>query len=180
MTVVIAPSRCLRCLLGCFGASLLAAACAVGFPASAGFVAGPVVAAVLLFAGACVLHVAARPATVHRIDISGPGQLRLTVQQGMRPDKNGALPVRLLPGSTLWPRLMLLCLETTGDGGAGAGPEGAHDARTPHRSARRRAARRDVAVLPDSVPPEAFRALAVALGTGAAASGVSSMEHKIL
>lgn len=161
VTVVIAPSRRLRCLLACFGASQLAAACAVGLPASAGFTGGPLVAAALLFAGACVLHAALRYATVHRIDISGPGQLRLTVQQGVRQDKHRVLPARLLPGSTLWPRLLLLRLQTAGDGQACA-------------------IRRDIAVLPDSLPPEAFRALAVALGTGAQPVAASPVEHKIL
>jgi hypothetical protein len=37
-----------------------------------------------------------------------------------------------------------------------------------------------VEVLPDSVPPEAFRALAVALGAGGGRAGASSTGHKIL
>jgi toxin CptA len=41
---------------------------------------------------------------VRRLDISGVGQLRLTVYQ-----ENGA-PLRLLEGSTLWPGLLLLRL----------------------------------------------------------------------
>jgi len=164
MTVVIAPSRRLRILLVGFGASLLAAACAVGLSASAGFSAGAAVALALLFAGVCVTHAALRPAMVHRIDISGPGQLRLTVQQGVRPDKSMALPARLLSGSTLWPRLLLLRLETVGAGAAGPAV----------RSVCR------VLVLPDSLPPEAFRALAVALGAGSGAAAVSSTGHKIL
>lgn len=165
LTVVIAPSRCLRCLLAGFGASLLAAACAVGFAASPAFAAAPCVAAALLFAAACVLHAALRPAMVHRIDISGPGQLRLTVQQGMRQNKCEGMPARLAAGSTLWPRMLMLCLERLE--GEGVGP-----ART--------SARTSVAVLPDSLPPEAFRALVVALGAGVGAAGVSSTEHKIL
>ena len=164
LTVVIAPSRCLRCLLAGFGASLLAAACAVGFAASPAFAAAPCVAAALLFAAACVLHAALRPAMVHRIDISGPGQLRLTVQQGMRQNKCEGMPARLAAGSTLWPRMLMLCLERPGGGGVGT--------RAPVRTS--------VAVLPDSLPPEAFRALVVALGAGVGTAGVSSTEHKIL
>ncbi len=161
MTAVIAPSRRLRCLLACFGALLLAAAAAVaGLPTPAGFAAAfaarPAVALALLFAGVCVAHAALRPATVHRIDISGPGQLRLTVQQGVRTDKSSALPARLLPGSTLWPRLMLLRLQTAERGTC------------------------SLVVLPDSLPPEAFRALAVALGAVGGAGGASLVEHKIL
>lgn len=160
VTVVIAPSRCLRCLLAGFGAFLFAAACAVGLAASPGFAAAPCVAAALLFAAVCVLHAALGPAMVHRIDISGPGQIRLTVKQGVRQDKCKGLPARLSAGSTLWPRMLLLCLET------------ADGTRIPMRTS--------VAVLPDSLPPEAFRALAVALGTGVHAAGGASTEHKIL
>jgi hypothetical protein len=160
MSVVVAPSRRLRFLMVGFGASLLAAACAAGCFAPVQFTAGPAVALALLFAGVCVTHAALGPAMVHRIDISGPGQLRLTVQQGVRPDKSAALPARLLPGSTLWPRLLLLRLETVDEG------------------RRRRVCR--VAVLPDSVSPEAFRALAVAFGAGGGATAASSTGHKIL
>ena len=171
VTVVIAPSRCLRCLLAGFGASLLAAAAAVGFVTSPGFAAAPGVAAALLFAGLCVLHVALGAATVHRIDISGPGQLRLTVQQGMRQDKCESAPARLSAGSTLWPRVLLLCFEPVAKGRADA-------AGTPLRRRRRRPV--PVAVLPDSLPPEAMRALAVALGGGGRTAGWASTEHKIL
>ncbi|RZJ84548.1 MAG: flagellar hook-length control protein [Massilia sp.] len=157
MTAVIAPSRCLRCLLAGFGASLFAAACAVGLAAPARFTAGPVVAAALLFAAACVARAALRTATVHRIDISGPGQIRLTVQQGVRQDKREGLAARLLPGSTLWPRMLLLRLETGADGVADS-----------------------IVVLPDSLPPEGFRTLAVALGAAGGAPSASSPERKIL
>ena len=169
MTVVIAPSRGLRCLLAGFGASLFAAACAVGLAAPLRFTAGPVVAAALLFAAACVAHAVLRPAMVHRIDISGPGQLRLTVQQGVRQDKREG-SARLLPGSTLWPRMLLLRLETTAGGGVDDVDAGARGRRVRH----------SIAVLPDSLPPEGFRALAVALGAGGGAPRGSSTEHKIL
>ncbi len=180
MSVLIAPSRRLRFLLAGFGACLCAAAVAVGSGAALRFTAGPVVAAALLFAGLCVAHAALRPATVHRIDISGPGQLRLTVQQGVRPDSGKALPARLLPGSTLWPRLLLLRLETVGEGGAGASANAARGWRARCRSALQGPAARCIAVLPDSLPPEAFRALAVALGADSGAGAGSSTEHKIL
>lgn len=180
VTVVIAPSRCLRCLLAGFGASLLAAACAVGFATSPAFAAAPCVAAALLFAGACVLHAALGPAMVHRIDISGPGQLRLTVQQGVRQDKFEALPARLAAGSTLWPRMLLLCLETACGEGEGRASGGVRNRCMRRRLGARWSAACAVAVLPDSLPPEAFRALVVALGAGEQAAGVSSMEHKIL
>lgn len=180
LTVVVAPSRRLRCLLAGFGASLLAAACAVGFATSPGFAAGPCVAAALLFAAACVLHAALRPATVHRIDISGPGQLRLTVQQGVRQDTDKGLPVRLSAGSTLWPRMLLLCLERTDGAGGGGASEGVQGWRLQRWPGSRAPLRTSVAVLPDSLPPEAFRALAVALGDGVQSAAGSSTEHKIL
>ncbi|MFC0250385.1 protein YgfX [Massilia consociata] len=156
MTVVIAPSGRLRMLAVGFGASLLAASAVAGLLPSLRFIAGPTVALALLFAGVCVLHAALRPATQHRIDISGVGELRLTVQQGVRQEAAGAVPVTLLPGSTLWPRLMLLRLGTA-------------DGRC-----------HPVAVLPDSVEQAAFRALAVALGALAGHVAVSPTEHKIL
>jgi hypothetical protein len=106
------------------------------------------------------LHAALRPATAHQIDISGVGQLRLTVQLNGRFDVDGAVAVRLLAGSTLWPRLMLLRLGPVGDA---PGP-----------------ACRIVAVLPGSVTPEAFRALAVALGAGSGRLAMTSTENKIL
>ena len=178
MIAVIAPSRRLRILLVGFGVSLFAAACAAGAGTSPGFIGGPAVAAALLFAGVCVAHAALRPAMVHRIDISGPGQLRLTVQQGLRPDKRGALPVRLLPGSTLWPQLLLLRLATAG--GTGVAVEDAPRGRIRRWIARRRPACHCVAVLPDSLPPEAFRALAVALAAQVGDVGGVATEHKIL
>lgn len=179
LTVVIAPSRCLRCLLAGFGASLLAAACAVGFAASPAFAAAPCVAAALLFAAACVLRAALRPAMVHRIDISGPGQLRLTVQQGMRQNKCEGLPARLAAGSTLWPRMLMLCLERLEGGAVGPAREGAQGWWKGRWPGARTPAGPGIAVLPDSLPPEAFRALVVALDAGVGAAGVSSTEHKI-
>lgn len=176
VTVVIAPSRCLRILLAGFGASLLAAACAVCFATPPGFAAAALVAAALLFAGVCVLHAALRPPMVHRIDISGPGRIRLTVQQGVRQDKQAALPARLLPGSTLWPRLLLLRLETgvddCADGSLSGAGEGAHGWCARRRLVSRASGRIGVVVLADSVPPEAFRALVVALGSGDGVGGV--------
>lgn len=186
LTVVIAPSRRLRCLLAGFGVSLLAAAGAAGLPAFvadpavARFAGGPAVAGALLFAGACVLHAALVPATVHRIDISGVGQLRLTVQQGVRMDACEALPARLLPGSTLWPRLMLLRLETARGPAADAAPKRRLVRFCARMRVRRDVVCRSVAVLPDSLPPEALRALAVALGGAGGAGGATSTTHKIL
>ncbi len=168
VTVVVLPSRRLRLLAGGFGAALLAAALVAVLMSPLRFAAGSVVAAALLFAGLCLLHAALRPAMVHRIDISGVGRIRLTVQQDVRPDAAGGMPVLLLPGSTLWPRLMLLRFGPADGDGVARG-----------RLARWRAGR-CVVVFPDSVAPEAFRALAVALGAVAGQGGASVMEHEIL
>lgn len=180
LSVVVAPSRRLRCLLAGFGTSLFAAACAVGLAAPARFAGAPCVAAALLFAAACVLRAALRAATVHRIDISGPGQLRLTVQQGVRQDERAGLPARLSAGSTLWPRMLLLCLEVGHEAGIAGASGCAHGWLRRCRRALRACAGPSVAVLPDSLPPEALRALAVALGAGVQTSGGSAAEHKIL
>ena len=162
MTVVVAPSRRLRMLAAGFGASLAAAALAAGLLPPVHTPAGTLVAATLLFAGLCLLHAALRPAMVHRIDISGVGRLRLTVQQDLRPDAPGGMQVALLPGSTLWPQLMLLRFGPVDAAGARAGRG------------------RCVVVFRDSVAPDAFRALAVALGAVAGQGAVVVNEHEIL
>ena len=172
LTVVVLPSRSLRLLAAGFGAALLAAALAAGLLAPAGFTAGAVVAAALLFAGVCLLHAALRPAMVHRIDISGVGRIRLTVQQDVRFLAAGGMPVALLSGSTLWPRLMLLRF-----GPADAAVDGRVAAIG--RLVRWRAGR-CVVVFPDSVAPDAFRALVVALGAIAGQGGVRVVEREIL
>ena len=82
----------------------------------------------------------------HRIDISGVGQIRLTVYQVMPEGgvcADGIL-VTLMAGSTLWPDLLLLHLRA-GDGAVVVLP-----------------------VLPDSVGAELFRPLSVACRTIAA------------
>lgn len=180
VSAVIAPSRRLRCLLAAFCASLCAASCAVGLVAPERFAAGGAVACALLLAafasGRAALR-AARPApapsarrasarcpaaflvlsraifptiaTARRIDISGVGQIRLTVQQDL---EDAGMPATLLPGAAVWPCCMLLRLRTE-DGVV-----------------------RPLVLLPDSVPPGQYRALAVAvraLGNGAMPSGTA-------
>jgi len=169
LTVVVLPSRRLRLLAGGFGVALLAAALAAGVSASPRSAAGAVVAAALLFAGLCLLHAALRRATVHRIDISGVGRIRLTVQQDVRLDATDGMPVALLSGSTLWPRLMLLRFGPANEDGVAA----------MGWLARWRAGR-CVVVFPDSVAPDTFRALAVALGAVAGQGGAPVLEREIL
>lgn len=82
-------------------------------------------------------------ATVRRIDISGVGQLRVTVQQGVG---CVGMPMALLPGATAWPCCMLLRLRAE-DG-------------TVH----------SLVLLPDSVADGGYRALTVAVRALASAA----------
>jgi toxin CptA len=139
VSAVIVPSRLLRCALLCHGAANLAVAVALG----AGFVrpfclplAG---AGGCALAGVLILCSLAPARKVRRIDISGLGQLRLTVQQDIGAHGAQAAPLRLLPDSTLWPGLMLLRLR---------GADGAVH---------------HLALLPDSVEAGQFRRLSVAI-----------------
>jgi len=156
LSIVIAPSCRLRWLLAAMGAVLAAAAAGVAMAAPGRYRAVILAVAMLLAASLSLLHAALRRATQQRIDLSGPGQLHLTVQQGVRPDSQASRPVHLLPGSTVWPRMMVLRL-------------GLDNGRC-----------RTLVVLPDSVSPDGFRALAVALGAGREAVDASSIAHKIL
>jgi hypothetical protein len=140
-TAVIAPSRLLRSLAVLFGACNVAAAVAV-LVALERFRLAPLCAAFFLLAAAFLLHSAARRNNTLRIDISGLGHLRLTVQQDLQGRGAGGqhtVPATLLFGSTLWPQLMLLRL-LRADGTVVVLP-----------------------VLRDSLTPQQFRALAVAL-----------------
>jgi toxin CptA len=145
-SAVVAPSRLLRLLAALFGACNVAAAVAVVVPPDR-FRLAPLCAAFFLLAAAVLLHSAARRNNTHRIDISGLGQLRLTVQQdlcGRGAHGQNPVPVLLLSGSTLWPSVMMLRLRSA-DGGLVVLP-----------------------VLRDSLTAQQFRALAVALrATGA-------------
>jgi toxin CptA len=147
VSALVRPSRIQRFVwCGC-GLALCASAVAVGLLAPEHFLCPLVVAFALTGAGAAVLAAAAVYAKTHRIDISGTGDMRVTVQQdlGGREDEKRArgepLGGRtvLLPGSVVWPMLMLLR-----HAAPGAGP-------------------RVVAVWRDSVDADTWRALAVAL-----------------
>ena len=133
VSALVRPSRIQRLVCCGCGLALGASAVAVGLLGPERFLYSAAVALALAGAGVAVLAAeAVRPKT-HRIDISGTGDLRVTVQQGV-----GGNAV-LLPGSVIWPMLMLLRYAVPG-----AEPQ----------------------VLPvwrDSVDAAAWRALAVAL-----------------
>jgi len=158
---VIVPSRRLRWLLAAFCAVLCAAALAVGLLLPGRFAFGAAVACAplsgaLLLAHACMFLGTA--ATVRRIDISGVGQLRVTVQQDMAGNGVAAM---LLPGATVWPCCILLRLRLeTG-------------------------AVLKLVLLPDALGAGQYRALAVAIraiagGIQAGPGTAGTVEHKIL
>jgi len=161
VSAIVRPSRVHRCLLVGAGLSLFAAALAVGVFASVRFHAAWFQALLLAGAAAVLMHAGSGRAKTHRLDISGTGALVLTVQQGLRDAfaarqnipgdadaAENADGVTLLPGSVVWPPLMLLRLESPGFGV------------------------RVLAVWRDSVEPGAWRALAVAvLAVGRRAAG---------
>lgn len=156
VSAFVRPSRTARCLLLGWSLAHAAAAGAIAagaLPLRAGV--GPWSAILLAGAGLVLARAAARTAKTHRIDISGTGELRVTVQQDVRTPRSVRLgadggadeavaPLALLPGSVSWPGLMLLRL------GVAHGQAPA-----------------PVRVLPiwrDSVDGDTWRALAVALG----------------
>jgi hypothetical protein len=109
VSALVAPSRTFRFLIAGAGLALLAAACAVALAGPACYLLAPLSALAPAFAGALLLATAARSPKTHQIDISGTGELRVTVQQGLRPaGYEAGQAALLLPGSVVWPVLMLL------------------------------------------------------------------------
>ena len=160
VSAVVHPSRRLRGLLAAFCAALCASALAVGLLLPERFAGGAIVALAPLFAALLLGHSCTflpAAATVRRIDISGVGQLRVTVQQDM--SGNGAA-AELLPGATVWPGCMVLRLRVESG------------------------AVRTLLLLPDSVGRGQYRALAVAVralaGGAAGLAPGPHVEHKIL
>lgn len=116
VSALVRPSRIGRLLLAGAGLAQLVAALAVGLWLHEHFFGAPLQALALACTGAVLVAAAARRPKTHRIDISGLGDLRVTVQQDVarRPgaaedDLGAALPAQaLLPGSVIWPVLMLV------------------------------------------------------------------------
>jgi toxin CptA len=137
VSALVRPSHIQRLVWGGCGLAFLASALAVGLASPAHVRFAPLVATALVVAGSAVLGAAVTHPKTHRIDISGTGDLRVTVQQ------NVGLPTAanavLLPGSVIWPMLMVLR-----HAAPGTGP-------------------RVLCVWRDSVDAAAWRALAVAL-----------------
>lgn len=95
VSVIVRPSRCLRIAHACLCCCVMT---------SAAVCPGVVAPSLCLLAGALAWLCGRPPAIARQLDISGVGQVRLAVYQ----HNDGAL--RLLGGSTLWPRLLLLRL----------------------------------------------------------------------
>lgn len=188
VSAVIAPSRRLRCLLAAFCASLCAASLAVGLLLPERFAFGGAVAIAPLLAALSLARLLfpvpagwpRRPgarnserrlthstallhaiATVRRVDISGVGQLRLTVQQQLGEGAAASgipapgSPMTLLPGATVWPCCILLRLRA--DNGV-TWP---------------------LVLLPDSVAAGQYRALAVAVRILARGSATNPIQNSV-
>ncbi len=147
LSAVIRPSLRLRVLVAAYALCNLAAAAALG---GAGALACLLAAA--MAARACVQGEMTR-----RIDISGVGEIRLTVQQSMGSAGLRRCQARLLPGSTLWPQGMFLQLQDIDDGKLTV-----------------------LTIWPDSVAPDQFREIAVALRAIAGRDNKFVETNKIL
>ncbi len=142
VSAIIHPSPSLRVAQAALCAAVLAC----------GVWAGPGVAgALLLAAGMAGVVCQRRLVKLARIDISAVGQIRLTVyhQREIRHAGRGQR-VRLMPGSTLWPGLLLLRL-------------GSEAGRCYW-----------LVVLPDSAAPEVRRRLALAARAGGSEPKINS------
>lgn len=136
VSAVVRPSSCVRLLHAGFCCATIA---------SAAWCDGRLGALLCVIGGLAGLAGGLKKAKPRRIDIFDVGQLRLTVYQ-QAGAACAAVPVVLLDGSTLWPRLLLLRL------GQDGGPVTA------------------LVVLPGSVEVAAFRPLALACRAIAARS----------
>lgn len=156
VSALVRPSRIQRLLTLAAALAQLAAAGATALAGPAAYRAAPLPALALALAGAVLLAQAARRPKMHRIDISGTGELRVTVQQGGCASVSGAAPAAiLLPGSVVWPVLMLLRCRVPA---AQCGPAA-------------RARMQVVHVWRDGVDAASWRALAVALAVAGRRAG---------
>lgn len=151
LAALIRPSRRVRALLLLAALVQLGAAFGIIFHALDVALPWLLVGASCLAAALCA-SAAAQPLNVRRIDISKAGALHLTVQQKL-PDPGSA--VRLLPGSLLWGRLLVLRLGSIDNPAAPV---------------------QTVLVLPDSMGQVSFRALAVAMRAIAGRGGADDVQ----
>ena len=106
VSALVRPSRVHRCLLG----ACALVHCAMAFALMLGlpfpYLGGAPMALLPACAAAVLLAACLRAPKTRWIDISGTGDLRVTVQQDVRTD--AAVSTALLPGSSVWPLLMVL------------------------------------------------------------------------
>ena len=153
VSAVIRPSRGLRLALAGFGALHVFAALMLVW--QEGGVRWP--ALMCGAAAALCLRRAGRFEMTRRIDISGVGEIGLTVQQSLGAQCVAPVRMRLLPGSTLWPICLFLRLQPDGGGRVLI-----------------------VAILPDSMASPQRRQLAVAIRAIAGRDNKFFGKHKIL
>ncbi|HEX9174255.1 MAG TPA: protein YgfX [Telluria sp.] len=156
VSAVVNPSRLLRLALLLYACACLGAALALASGRAGNVVLPHWVALCCLLAAGAALRAFSQAKNTRRIDISGPGQIRVTVQQNVGSTSADGVPVQLIPGSTVWPSAMVLLLRAE---------DGAVTALT---------------VLPDSVAPHQFRALAVAIRAIAGRNNSFFGANKIL
>ena len=118
VTAVVRPSLCLRLLMAGFGALALGSGLLIYIHQQA--FSWPLTGAgASIMAGLILFYSLCKNRNTHRIDISGVGQIRLTVYPyrrgaGMRDcdmhTSDNPTVVELMAGSTLWPGLLLLRL----------------------------------------------------------------------
>lgn len=158
VSALIAPSRSLRAILALFALACFGAAAALVLVLPERFIGAPFCAAIFLLAGLVLLHGCVSATKMHRIDVSGTGTVRLTVQQEVEADTvtPEAKPVTVLPDTLVWSHLLLLHL-------------GDAQGRTTV-----------VPVLRDSTAPADYRALRVALASARGRISPAATTNKIL
>lgn len=157
VTAVIKPSRLLRLALAGYAAASVAAAVLVAAVQPARFHAPAALAAACAAVALVASRAAVQAPNARRIDISGPGEIRLSVQQSLGVAAAQNAPMQLLPGSTVWPSLLILLLRNTENGAVTV-----------------------VAILPDSVNAGQFRKIAVSIRAIAGRDNKFSGKNKIL
>ena len=155
VSAVVKPSRLLRGALSVYAMASVGVAVALAWGGPDGFYLPWLLAAACLLSALVAWRAAALARTTRRIDISGLGEIRLTVQQSMG-DAAPRTLVQLMPGSTIWPGLLLLLLKDDGSGGVTV-----------------------LTILPDSVPREQFRKIGVSIRAIARRDNKFSEKNKI-
>jgi toxin CptA len=121
VSALVRPSRAVCGLLRTCGLSLLAAAFAIAWGAPERFWFPCWQALGVGLAGSVLLATSMARSKMHRIDISGTGDLRVTVKQDVDVGSSGSAQgaahdaaAMLLPGSIVWPLLIVLRYAVSG------------------------------------------------------------------